>query len=179
MSEGSILRVDSFLNHNVDIKLQKAIGDEFRRLFKDTRVDKILTIEASGICAAAFTAMSFGVDMVFAKKYRDSLNRIPGDVYSANIHSFTHDYTYRVVVRKNYILPGENILIIDDFLANGLALRGLIEIVKSAGANLVGAGICIEKGFQSGGDRLREEGVRVESLAIIDSMDGGKFVFRE
>lgn len=180
VKEGNVLKVDSFLNHQMDIELYNEIGKEFRRLFPDKSINKILTIEASGIGIACVTAQYFGCPVVFAKKAQ-SVN-IDGEVYSTSIESFTHKRTYNVIVSKKFLSPDDNVLIIDDFLANGCALLGLIDIVKGAGASIAGegasiagAGIVIEKGFQKGGDLVRSKGIRVESLAIVDSMsvDGG------
>ena len=172
VKEGNVLKVDSFLNHQMDIELYNEIGKEFRRLFPDKSINKILTIEASGIGIACVTAQYFGCPVVFAKKAQ-SVN-IDGEVYSTSIESFTHKRTYNVIVSKKFLSPDDNVLIIDDFLANGCALLGLIDIVKGA-ASIAGAGIVIEKGFQKGGDLVRSKGIRVESLAIVDSMsvDGG------
>lgn len=170
VKEGQVLKVDSFLNHQVDVKLVREIGREFRRRFGDCEVNKILTIEASGIGIACIAAEEFGgCPVVFAKK-TESLN-LDGELYSTKITSFTKGKVYDVIVSKKFLGKGDKILIIDDFLANGCALKGLIEIVRESGAELVGAGIVIEKGFQEGGRLIRDMGVRVESLAIIDSMD--------
>ncbi len=170
IKEGNILKVDSFLNHQMDIALINEIGREFRRLFPDKSINKILTIEASGIGIACITAQYFNnCPVVFAKKTQ-SIN-IDGEVYSTKIKSFTHGRTYDVIVKKAFLSPDDNILIIDDFLANGCALLGLIDIVKSSGAKTAGAGIVIEKGYQQGGDLVRSKGIRVESLAIVDEMD--------
>ena len=170
IKEGNVLKVDSFLNHQMDIALINEMGREFRRLFPDKSINKILTIEASGIGIACITAQYFNnCPVVFAKKTQ-SIN-IDGEVYSTKIKSFTHGRTYDVIVKKAFLSPEDNILIIDDFLANGCALLGLIDIVKSSGAKIAGAGIVIEKGYQQGGELVRSKGVRVESLAIIDEMD--------
>ena len=170
IKEGNVLKVDSFLNHQMDIALINEMGREFRRLFPDNSINKILTIEASGIGIACITAQYFNnCPVVFAKKTQ-SIN-IDGEVYSTKIKSFTHGRTYDVIVKKALLSPEDNILIIDDFLANGCALLGLIDIVKSSGAKIAGAGIVIEKGYQQGGELVRSKGVRVESLAIIDEMD--------
>lgn len=165
---GNVLKVDSFLNHQMDIKLFEEIGKEFKRRFSDANITKILTIEASGIGIACICAQSFNVPVVFAKK--NTTKNIDGALYSAQIESFTHSRVYNVVVAREYLNENDNVLIIDDFLANGQALIGLSQIVKKSGANLVGAGIVIEKGFQNGGKMLRESGMRVESLAIVKSM---------
>ena len=179
VKEGDVLKVDSFLNHQIDIGLYEEIGKEFRKLFPDEDITKILTIEASGIGIACITARYFNVPVVFAKK--TATVNIDGEVYSTRIDSFTHKRTYDVIVSKRFINEGDNILIIDDFLANGCAVSGLIEMVQSAGAKVAGVGIVIEKGQQSGGRLLRERGIHVESLAIIESMDAGtgEIVFRE
>ncbi len=175
---GNVLKVDSFLNHQMDIGLLVNIGEEFRRRYADCGVTKVLTIEASGIGIACFVAKSFGVPMLFAKK--NKTKNIASDVYTAKVESYTHGTTYDVVVSKEFLNENDKVLIIDDFLAKGQALLGLINIVKSAGAELVGTGIVIEKGFQDGGKFLRESGIRVESLAIVDSMhDNGKIEFRK
>ena len=175
---GNVLKVDSFLNHQIDISLLNEIGKEFKRLFADSNINKILTIEASGIAIAAIVAQYFDVPVVFAKKTQ-SIN-LDGSVYTTKIESFTHKRTYDVIVSKKYLSPEDRILVIDDFLANGCAVEGLIDIIKSSGASLEGVGIIIEKGFQDGGKRLREKGIRVASLAIVDAMDDvtGKITFR-
>lgn len=174
---GNVLKVDNFLNHQMDIALFNEMGKEFKRLFADCKVNKILTIEASGIGIACIVAQYFDVPVVFAKKAQ-SIN-IDGDVYSTKIQSFTHQRVYDVIVSKKYLNPEDHILIIDDFLANGCALEGLIDLVQSAGATVEGIGIAIEKGFQQGGKLIRNRGIRLESLAIVDSMEGGELVFRE
>lgn len=178
VKEGNVLKVDSFLNHQMDIELFNEMGKEWARLFADRPVTKILTVEASGIGIACVAAQHFHVPVVFAKKTQ-SLN-IDGEVYSTKIQSFTHKKTYDVIVSKKFIKPEDHILIIDDFLANGCALEGLLQIVEDAGATVEGIGIAVEKGFQKGGDLIREKGVRVESLAIVESMDAatGEIVFR-
>ena len=175
---GNVLKVDSFLNHQMDITLMEEIGREFKRRFSDKTVTKILTIEASGIGIAAFVAKEFGVPVVFAKKSR-SVN-IDGDMYVAEVESFTHKNKNQVIVSKKFLHEGEHVLIIDDFLANGCALQGLISIADSAGAIVEGCGIVIEKGFQEGGWRIRNLGYHVESLAIVESMDAttGTITFR-
>ena len=174
-----VLKVDSFLNHQMDISLFNEMGAELKRLFADAPINKILTIEASGIGIAAIVAQHFGGPVVFAKKAQ-SIN-LDGEMYTTRIQSFTHGKIFNVIVSKKYIGPEDHVLIIDDFLANGCALDGLIEIVESAGATVEGIGIAIEKGFQPGGKSLRERGYRLESLAIVDAMDPetGKLVFRE
>ena len=166
---GNILKVDSFLNHQMDIALMKEIGREFKRRFGHKPVDKVLTIEASGIAIAVLVAQEFGVPMVFAKKSK-SIN-LEGEMYVAEVESFTHKNTNRVIVAKKFLNSDDRVLSIDDFLANGCALQGLISIVDSADAEVVGCGIAIEKGFQEGGQRIRNLGYRLESLAIVSSMD--------
>ena len=170
--KGNVLKVDSFLNHQMDIALLEEIGREFHRRFLDKPITKVLTIEASGIGIAAFVAKEFGVPMVFAKKSK-SVN-IDSDTYSAEVESFTHKNTNQVLVSKKFLSPCDRILIIDDFLANGCALKGLISIVESAGAKVEGLGIVIEKGFQDGGKNIRNLGYHLESLAIVESMDEEK-----
>lgn len=176
---GNVLKVDSFLNHQMDIELFNEIGKEFKRIFEDLKITKILTIEASGIGIACIVAQYFNVPVVFAKKAQ-SIN-IDGEVYSTKIESFTHKKTYDVIVSKRFLNSHDRVLIIDDFLANGCALVGLIDLVISAGASVEGIGIVIEKGFQSGGEIIREMGIRLESLAIIDGMNAedGSIKFRE
>ena len=178
VKEGNVLKVDSFLNHQLDIELYNEMGKEFRRLFPDDKITKILTIEASGIGSACIAAQYFHVPVVFAKKSQ-SIN-LDGEVYATKIESFTHKRVYDVIVSKKYLSEDDNVLIIDDFLANGCAVAGLIDLVQSAGAKIAGVGIAVEKGFQEGGSLLRSKGVRVESLAIVDSMDAstGEIVFR-
>lgn len=175
----NVLKVDSFLNHQMDISLMEEIGREFRRRFGDKNITKVLTIEASGIGIACFVAKEFGVPMVFAKKSH-SIN-IDSEVYVAEVESFTHKKKNNVIVSKKFLNEDDHILIIDDFLANGCALQGLIAISKSAGASVEGIGIVIEKGFQIGGQVIRNLGVHLESLAIIDAMDAetGIITFRE
>ena len=173
---GQILKVDNFLNHQIDITFLAEVGKEFHRLFKDADVTKILTIEASGIAIAAMTAQCFGVPMLFAKKVQTK--NIDGDVYTSKVVSYTHGTEYTIRVSKKFLTPQDRVLIVDDFLAKGAALEGLCDIVRQSGATLVGAGIVIEKGFQEGGSRLRAQGLRLESLAIIDSMDEEKITFR-
>ena len=169
IKSGDVLKVDSFLNHQMDIKLFEEIGKEFKRRFSDVSINKILTIEASGIGIACIVAQYFDVPVVFAKKSKTK--NIAGDVYTTKVESFTHGKVYDIMVAKEFLGAGDKVLLIDDFLANGKALEGLAAVVKDSGAELVGAGIVIEKGFQPGGDRLREDGIRVESLAIVESMD--------
>ena len=175
---GNVLKVDSFLNHQMDIDLFNEMGKEWARLFADRPITKILTVEASGIGIACVAAQHFHVPVVFAKKTQ-SLN-IDGEVYSTKIESFTHKRVYDVIVSKKFIKPEDHILIIDDFLANGCALEGLLEIVREAGATAEGIGIAVEKGFQKGGDLIRAKGIRLESLAIVESMDAetGEILFR-
>ena len=175
---GNVLKVDSFLNHQMDIDLFNEMGKEWARLFADRPINKILTVEASGIGIACVAAQHFHVPVVFAKKTQ-SLN-IDGEVYSTKIESFTHKRVYDVIVSKKFLNPDDHILIIDDFLANGCALEGLIDIVNKAGATVEGIGIAVEKGFQKGGDLIRSKGIRVESLAIVESMDDqtGEITFR-
>ena len=176
---GNVLKVDSFLNHQMDIALIEQISKEFKRRFANKHVTKVLTIEASGIGIAAFVAREFGVPMVFAKKSK-SIN-IEGDMYVAEVDSFTHKNRNQVIVSKRFLGPEDHLLIIDDFLANGCALQGLIAIAGSAGATVEGLGIVIEKGFQIGGNVIRNLGYHLESLAIIDAMDpeAGTITFRE
>ena len=176
---GNVLKVDSFLNHQMDISLMEEIGREFKRRFSDKLVTKVLTIEASGIGIAAFVAKEFGVPMVFAKKSK-SIN-IDGDMYVTEVESFTHKNKNQVIVSKRFLQADDHVIIIDDFLANGCALQGLINIVESAGATVEGCGIAIEKGFQYGGRAIRNLGYHVESLAIVDAMDAesGTITFRE
>ena len=175
---GNVLKVDSFLNHQMDIGLMEEMGREFRRRFADKHITKVLTIEASGIAIACFVAKEFGVPMVFAKKSK-SVN-IDGEMYVAEVESFTHKNTNKVIVSKKFLAEGDRLLIIDDFLANGCALKGLISIAETAGAVVEGCGIVIEKGFQVGGRAIRNMGYHLESLAIIDAMDseGGGIIFR-
>jgi len=179
VKEGNVLKVDNFLNHQMDVKLLDEIGAEFYRRFSDAGVTKILTIEASGIAIAAFAAKYFDVPFVFAKKAK-SVN-IDGDVYVAEVESFTHKNKNNVIVSKKFLSKEDRVLIIDDFLANGCALQGLISITEESGAEVVGIGIAIEKGFQIGGRVIRNLGYRLESLAIVESMDHetGKVNFRE
>ncbi|MEW4410981.1 xanthine phosphoribosyltransferase [Clostridium sp. AN503] len=176
--QGNVLKVDSFLNHQMDVSLFREIGKEFRRRFEEDEVTKILTIEASGIGIACVVAECFDVPVVFAKKTQTK--NIDGDVYTTKVESFTHGRVYDIIVSKEYLRPEDKVLLIDDFLANGKALQGLASLVRDSGATLVGAGIVIEKGFQTGGDILRAEGVHLESLAIVESMDPatGEIVFR-
>ena len=176
---GNVLKVDSFLNHQMDIKLFGEIGREFKRRFADVPVTKILTIEASGIGIACIVARHFGVPVVFAKKSK-SIN-IDGDTYKAEVESFTHKCKNHVIVSRKFLNPDDHVLIIDDFLANGCALQGLISIVNEAGGTVEGIGIAVEKGFQNGGRIIRNLGFHLESLAIVESMDAttGEITFRE
>ena len=176
---GNVLKVDSFLNHQMDITLLEQIGKEFHRRFADKPITKVLTIEASGIAIAYPVAREFGVPLVFAKKSK-SIN-IDGEMYEAEVASFTHGKINRVIVSKKFLSPNDHVLIIDDFLANGCALQGLVSIVESAEATVEGLGIAIEKGFQDGGYRIRNLGYHLESLAIVDAMDAetGAITFRE
>lgn len=175
---GNVLKVDSFLNHQMDVGLFNEMGREFKRLFPSEKINKILTIEASGIGIACIAAQYFNVPVVFAKKSQ-SIN-LDGEQYTTKIQSFTHKRVYDVIVAKKFLGKDDHVLIIDDFLANGCAVAGLIDLVKSAGATVEGVGIAVEKGFQEGGELLRSKGVRVESLAIVDSMNAetGEITFR-
>jgi xanthine phosphoribosyltransferase len=175
---GNILNVGSFLNQQVDIGLYNEIGREFARRFSGTRVTRILTVEASGIGIACITAQYFKVPVVFARKFR--AKNIGENLYSANVSSYTHGIDYTITVPRPYIKPDDSVLLIDDFLANGCALEGLSILTETAGAELAGAGVVIEKGFQQGGRRLRERNIRIESLAVIDSMGAGTgIIFRD
>lgn len=179
LKEGNVLKVDNFLNHQMDIELFNEMGKEWKKLFADKNINKVLTIEASGIGIACIVAQYFNVPVVFAKKAQ-SIN-IDGEVYSTKIESFTHKKVYDVIVSKKYIGPEDHVLIIDDFLANGCALQGLIQLVEDAGATVEGIGIAIEKGFQQGGEIIRNKGIKLESLAIVDGMnpETGEIIFRE
>lgn len=179
VKEGNVLKVDSFLNHKMDIKLFRQMGEEWKKRFADANINKILTIEASGIGIACIAAEYFDAPVVFAKKSK-SIN-IEGDMYIAEVESFTHKCKNQVIVSKKFLGPEDHVLIIDDFLANGCALQGLISIVTQTGATLEGIGIAVEKGFQQGGRIIRNLGYHLESLAIVESMDAetGKVVFRE
>ena len=179
LAEGDVLKVDCFLNHLMDVKLFHEMGMEFKRLFADKPINKILTIEASGIGIACVVAECFDVPVLFAKK-AESVN-LSGEVYTTKVESFTHKRTYDVMVSKKFIGPQDHVLIVDDFLANGCALQGLIELVEAAGATVEGIGICIEKGFQQGGKKIRDMGIQLESLAIVDAMNPatGEIRFRE
>ncbi len=173
---GGILKVGSFLNQRIDTEFLREMGQEFARLYKDAGVNKVLTIESSGIAIAAAVAMELGVPMVFAKKHKSS--NVDGNVYSTVVHSYTHGTDYTIVVSSDYLHESDRVLLVDDFLANGKALIGLTDLVRQAGGTVCGAAIAIEKGFQGGGDALRAEGVRVESLAIVESMTDDGIVFR-
>lgn len=177
--EGSILKVDAFLNHQLDIGLMQEIGKEFARIFADAGINKILTIEASGIAIASIAAQYFGnVPVVFAKKAKSK--NIDGDVYTSTVHSYTYGKDYNITLAQKFLGPNDRVLILDDFLANGKAMRGLLDVCQQAGASVAGIGICIEKGFQPGGDELRREGYKLASLAIVDEMgDNGSLKFRE
>lgn len=179
VKEGNVLKVDSFLNHQMDIELFKQMGEEWKKRFADANINKILTIEASGIGIACVVSDYFKAPVVFAKKSK-SIN-IEGDMYIAEVESFTHKCKNQVIVSKKFLSPDDHVLIIDDFLANGCALQGLISIIAQAGATVEGIGIAIEKGFQSGGRVIRNLGYRLESLAIVESMDAetGKITFRQ
>ena len=174
---GNVLKVDSFLNHQMDIDLINEIGKEFRRLFPSDKITKILTIEASGIGIACIAAQYFHVPVVFAKKTKS--RNLDGALYTAQVKSFTKGIDYEIQVSQKFIGPDDCVLVLDDFLAKGQALKGLLKIVRESGAKLAGCGIVIEKGFQDGGKLLRESGVRVESLAIVSSISGGKVTFAE
>ncbi len=178
VKNGQVVKVDSFLNHQMDIELFQEMGKEWKRLFGDKKIDKILTIESSGIGIACIAAQYFQVPVIFAKKSQ-SIN-LDGDVYSVPIESFTHGRVYQVIVSKKFLGEQDHVLIIDDFLANGCALEGLITIVGEAGATVSGIGIAIEKGWQKGGTLIRQKGIQLESLAIIESVDEttGEMVFR-
>lgn len=176
---GNVLKVDSFINHQMDIELLSEMGKEWKKLFADKNINKILTIEASGIGIACIAAMHFHVPVVFAKKAK-SIN-LDGDMYTAEVESFTHKNKNQVIVSKKFLTEDDHVLIIDDFLANGCALQGLIQIVQSAGATVEGIGIAVEKGFQSGGRMIRNLGYQLESLAIVEGMNDetGEIIFRE
>lgn len=179
VAKGNVLKVDSFLNHQMDTALFQEIGKEFKRRFADVQVNKILTIEASGIGIACVAAQYFNVPVVFAKK--NKTKNIAGEVYTSPVESFTHGTSYDIMVSKKFLGEGDKVLLIDDFLAKGAALEGLATLVQNAGAELVGAGIVIEKGFQEGGKIIRDRGIRLESLAIVESMNDetGEIIFRD
>lgn len=178
VKDGQVLKVDSFINHQMDVQLFKQMAQQWKSDFADAPINKIMTIEASGIGIAAIVAAEFGLPAVFAKKSQ-SIN-LDGSVYTTKIHSFTHQRDYDVIVSKKYIGPGDHVLIVDDFLANGCAVNGLIELCEAAGATVEGVGIAVEKGFQPGGAELRGRGYRVDSLAIVESMNAetGEIEFR-
>ncbi len=175
--EGNILKVDSFLNHQIDIHLLQDIGKEFYERFKDQGVTKILTIEASGIAIASFTALAFDVPVLFAKKSQST--NLGNNVYTSKVYSYTHNREYTVTVSKKYINENDRFLIVDDFLANGQAIQGLLDIVQQSKAKVVGIGACVEKTYQDGGKKLRQQGHKVESLAKIKSMEEGRITFEE
>ncbi len=177
--EGNILKVDGFLNHRIDIPFLKKVCLEFHKLFQDYDINKVLTIEASGIAIATLVAEEFDCPLIFAKKTKT--RNIAGEVYTTKVMSYTHNKTYDIIVSKDFLGKSDNVLIIDDFLAIGNALNGLIKIVTMSGANLAGCGVVIEKGFQHGGDNIRKAGINLQSLAIIDKMDAktGEIVFRD
>ena len=179
VKEGNVLKVDAFLNHQIDIKLYNQMGEEFKRRFADKKINKVLTIEASGIGIACIAAQYFDAPVVFAKKSK-SVN-LDGEMFVAEVESFTHKCKNNVIVSKKFLGPDDHVLILDDFLANGCALQGLLQICYSAGATVEGIGIAIEKGFQSGGRMIRNLGYHLESLAIVESMNAedGSIVFRE
>ena len=174
---GNIVKVDGFLNHRVDTELMEQIAEEFKKRFDTSKVTLVLTAEASGIALAPLCARAMGVPMVFAKKAKS--DNIEGGLYQSDIFSYTYKKKVTLLVSKDWIGADDKVLIVDDFMANGEAMRGLCDIVKEAGAELVGIGIAVEKGFQHGGDRIREAGINIQSLAIIDSADENGFVFRE
>ena len=174
---GNILKVGSFLNHQIDVDFTMEMGKEIAKLFANDGVNKILTIETSGIPIAVAAGAAMHVPVVFAKKHKSS--NVSGEVLSTVVHSYTHGTDYTVVVEKDYLSESDNVLIVDDFLANGKALKGLIDIIAQAGASVAGASCAIEKGFQNGGDELRADGIKVCSLAVIDSMDDCKISFRK
>ncbi len=174
---GNIVKVDGFLNHRIDIEMMEAIAREFKHRFADKEITMILTAEASGIALGTIAAREFGVPMVFAKKAKS--DNIEGGLYASDIFSYTYKKKVTLLVSKDWICKDDKVLIIDDFMANGEAMRGLCDIVREAGAELVGIGVAVEKGFQHGGDRIREAGINIQSLAIIDQADENGFVFRE
>lgn len=174
---GNIIKVDGFLNHRVDMKLMRAMAKEFGRLFDLSGITAVLTVEASGIALAATCAEEFGVPLIFAKKAKS--DNIEGGLYHSDIFSYTYKKKVTLLMSKQWLGPTDRVLIIDDFLANGEALRGLVEIVEQAGASLIGMGVAVEKGFQPGGARLRENGVNLHSLAIIEKADENGIIFRE
>ncbi len=175
--EGNILKVDNFLNHQIDIAFMNEIGKEFKRVFADKEVTKILTIEASGIAIASIAAQYFNVPVLFAKKAKSA--NLDGDLYRSTVKSYTYGKEYTITVSKKFLNENDKVIIIDDFLANGAALNGLLDVAKQAGASVEGLGIVIEKGFQGGGDALRRAGYNLHSLAVIESMEDCKIVFRD
>ncbi len=177
VKDDKIIKVDGFLNHQIDVELIDEIGKEFKRLFAGEKITKIITIEASGIAIACLTARYFNVPVVFAKK--SASKNIDGEVYRTTVTSFTRGLDYTIILDKRYLTAGDRIIIIDDFLATGEATQGLLDISRQAGASVAGIGVVIEKGFQGGGDKLRAAGYNVQSLAIIDSMAPGQVVFRD
>ena len=179
VKEGNVLKVDSFLNHQMDVKLFREMGKELKKRFAGKEINKILTIEASGIGIACVIAEEFDVPVVFAKKSKTK--NIAGEVYTSRVESYTHGRIYDIIVSKQYLGEGDKVLLIDDFLAHGKALEGLIDLVNASGAELVGAGIAVEKGFQVGGEIIRNKGIQLESLAIVESMNAetGEITFRE
>ena len=177
VKEGNVLKVDSFLNHQMDIELFDEMGAEFKRRFANENINKILTIEASGIAIACMTARHFNVPVVFAKKAKSK--NIDGDVYTSTVHSYTYGRDYDITLAKKFLSPADKVLILDDFLANGKAMKGLLDVCAQAGATVGGIGICIEKGFQPGGAELRAAGYKLASLAIVDTMSDDQLTFRE
>lgn len=173
---GNVLKVDCFLNHQLDVELLDQIGAEFHRIFEKDGINKILTIEASGIAIACLAARHFGVPVVFAKKAKSK--NIDGDVFTSTVHSYTYGKDYNITLSKKFLGPDDKVLIVDDFLANGKAMNGLLDVCRQAGAEVGGIGICIEKGFQPGGALLRQAGYKVASLAIVDSMSDDGLTFR-
>lgn len=173
---GNVLKVDSFLNHQLDVTLLDQIGAEFYRVFGQDGINKILTIEASGIAIACMTARHFNVPVVFAKKAKSK--NIDGEVFTSKVHSYTYAKDYDITLSKKFLSADDKVLILDDFLANGKAMQGLLDICTQAGAAVGGIGICIEKGFQPGGDLLRQKGYKLSSLAIVDSMSDSELTFR-
>ena len=174
---GNVLKVDSFLNHQMDVRLMDQMGEEFKRRFADKPINKVLTIEASGIAIACMTARHFNVPVVFAKKAKSK--NIDGEVYTSTVHSYTYGRDYDITLSKKFLSPSDKVLILDDFLANGKAIKGLLDVCAQAGATVSGIGICIEKGFQPGGAELRAAGYKLASLAIVDTMTDDQLTFRE
>lgn len=177
IKDGNVIKVDNFLNHQIDVTLLNEIAREFKERFGSRKIDKILTVEASGIAIAAIAGQHFNVPVVFAKK-TESKN-LDEDTYESEVYSYTRGKYYTIRVSKRYLTEGENILVLDDFLAKGKAAEGLIDILNQAKSKLAGVGIVIEKGFQDGGESLRNKGIKLESLAIIESIDSGEIVFKE